>query len=61
MFDEEPDADPHGECRDEIHKQAARIAELEAMLKEARLELIALGAVTVSRKIENMLLPKTTN
>jgi hypothetical protein len=28
MFDEEPDADPHGECREEIRRLAAEIARL---------------------------------
>jgi len=28
MFDEEPDADPHGECREEIRRLEAEIARL---------------------------------
>jgi hypothetical protein len=32
MFDEEPDADSHGECREEIRRLEAHVKELERIL-----------------------------
>lgn len=32
MFDEEPDGDPHGECREAIHRLQAELAEIAAAL-----------------------------
>jgi hypothetical protein len=34
MFDEQPDADSHGECRDEIRRQAQQIELLKAALRD---------------------------
>ena len=39
MFDEQPDGDPHAECRHEIESQAAQIAELKTVMIAAAEEI----------------------